>query len=167
MRPLTAFEAVPFGRSGTPPSSSLATRPPGTGRAWDDMGMDSTELREIPLFEGLSPQDLERVAGWFELIDVPAGWYLLNQGSYPEGFFVVLEGSVTVEREGIDVATVDAGDFFGEIALLEDDRRTATVTSATRVRAAVMDAAAFFEMCAEVPQIGQRVTSAAIERGQR
>jgi len=129
--------------------------------------MDTAELREIPLFEGLSDDEMQRVAGWFELIDVPAGWYLLNQGSYPEGFFVVLEGSVTVEREGIDVATVAAGDFFGEIALLEDDRRTATVASATRVRAAVMSAADFFEMCAEIPQIGQRVTAAALERGQR
>jgi len=129
--------------------------------------MDTAALRDIPLFEGLSDDEMQRVAGWFELIDVPAGWYLLNQGSYPEGFFVVLEGSVAVEREGIDVATIGAGDFFGEIALLEDDRRTATVASATRVRAAVMSAADFFEMCAEIPQIGQRVTAAALERGQR
>ena len=70
-----------------------------------------------------------------------------------------------MEREGIDVATIGAGDFFGEIALLEDDRRTATVASATRVRAAVMSAADFFEMCAEIPQIGQRVSAAALERG--
>lgn len=129
--------------------------------------MDTAELRDIPLFEGLPTQELARVAGWLEPIEVPAGWYLLNQGSYPEGFFVVLEGSVTVEREGTDVATIDAGDFFGEIALLEDDRRTATVTSATRVRAAVMNAADFFEMCAEIPRVCERVTAAALERGQR
>jgi CRP-like cAMP-binding protein len=62
---------------------------------------------------------------------------------------------------------IGAKDFFGESALLEDDRRTATVTSASRVRAAVMDAADFFEMCAEIPLIGQRVSAAAMERGQR
>ena len=129
--------------------------------------MDAAELLDIPLFEGLSTDDLERVAGWLEPIEVPSGWYLLNQGSYPEGFFVVLEGVVTVEREGIDVATLHAGDFFGEIALLEDDRRTATVTSASRVRAAVMTAADFFEMCAEVPAVGERVTAAAMRRGER
>jgi CRP/FNR family cyclic AMP-dependent transcriptional regulator len=129
--------------------------------------MDTAELRDIALFEGLSEDELERVAGWLEPIDVPSGWYLLNQGSYPEGFFVVLEGSVRVEREGVDVATIGAGDFFGEIALLEDDRRTATVTSVSRVRAAVMDAADFFEMCAEIPAIGHRVSAAALERGQR
>ena len=129
--------------------------------------MDTAELRDIALFEGLSGEELERVAGWLEPIEVPSGWYLLNQGSYPEGFFVVLEGSVRVEREGVEVATIGAGDFFGEIALLEDDRRTATVTSVSRVRAAVMDAADFFEMCAEIALIGQRVSATALERGQR
>ena len=112
-------------------------------------------------------EELDRIANWLEPIEVPSGWYLLNQGSYPEGFFVVLEGTVRVEREGTEVGTIGAKDFFGEIALLEDDRRTATVTSASRVRAAVMDAADFFEMCAEIPLIGQRVSAAAMERGQR
>ena len=109
-----------------------------------------------------------RVADWLEPIDVPAVGILLNQGSYPEGFFVVLEGTVRVEREGEEVATIGAGDFFGEIALLEDDRRTATVTSVGRVRAAVMDAANFFEMCAEIPLDGPARSSAiALERGKR
>ena len=129
--------------------------------------MDATELLDVPLFAGLSPEELDRIANWLEPIEVPSGWYLLNQGSYPEGFFVVLEGTVRVEREGAEVGTIGAKDFFGEIALLEDDRRTATVTSASRVRAAVMDAADFFEMCAEIPVIGQRVSAAALERGQR
>ena len=129
--------------------------------------MDATELLDVPLFEGLSAEELDRIANWLEPIEVPSGWYLLNQGSYPEGFFVVLEGTVSVEREGTEVGTIGAKDFFGEIALLEDDRRTATVTSASRVRAAVMDAADFFEMCAEIPLIGQRVSAAAMERGQR
>jgi cAMP-dependent protein kinase regulator len=129
--------------------------------------MDATELLDVPLFEGLSAEELDRIANWLEPIEVPSGWYLLNQGSYPEGFFVVLEGTVRVEREGTEVGMIGAKDFFGEIALLEDDRRTATVTSASRVRAAVMDAADFFEMCAEIPLIGQRVSAAAMERGQR
>ena len=130
--------------------------------------MDATELHDVPLFEGLSAEELDRIANWLEPIEVPSGWYLLNQGSYPEGFFVVLEGTVAWSARATRSATIGARDFFGEIALLEDDRRTATVvTSASRVRAAVMDAADFFEMCAEIPLIGQRVSAAAIERGQR
>ncbi len=129
--------------------------------------MDVALLDGIPLFEGLEPDALQRIADWLEPIDVPAGWFLLNQGSYPDGFFVVLEGEVTVERDGVPIAKIGPGDFFGEIALLEDDRRTATVTTATRVRAAVMDAPDFFEMCAEIPAISSRITDAAMRRSGR
>ncbi len=129
--------------------------------------MDVALLDGIPLFEGLEPDALQRIADWLEPIEVPAGWFLLNQGSYPDGFFVVLEGEVTVERDGVPIAKIGPGDFFGEIALLEDDRRTATVTTATRVRAAVMDAPDFFEMCAEIPAISSRITDAAMRRSGR
>jgi CRP-like cAMP-binding protein len=129
--------------------------------------MEAAAIAGIPLFEGLTADELQRIAVHLEPIDVPAGWFLLNQGSYPEGFFVVLEGEVTVERDGEPIATLGPGDFFGEVALLEDDRRTATVATATRVRAAVMEASDFFEMCAEIPAVSSRITSAAMQRGER
>jgi CRP-like cAMP-binding protein len=126
--------------------------------------IDIATITEIPLFEGLPPDQLERIAGWLEPIDVPAEWHLLNQGSYPDGFFVVLEGTVRIERDGDLVAELGPGQFFGEIALLEDNKRTATVATATRVRAAVMDQADFFEMTAQIPAISKRITDAAIAR---
>ena len=129
--------------------------------------MDVAAIGRIPLFEGLDEQQLQRIADWLEPVDVPAGWSLLNQGSYPEGFFVVLTGEVSVERDGAEVARLGPGEFFGEIALLEDDRRTATVTTATRVTAAVMEAGDFFEMCAEIPEISTRITTAAMRRSGR
>jgi CRP-like cAMP-binding protein len=126
--------------------------------------IDVDTITAIPLFEGLASEDLERIAAWLEPIDVPAEWHLLNQGSYPDGFFVVLEGTVRIERNGDLVAELGPGEFFGEIALLEDNKRTASVATATRVRAAVMDQADFFEMTAQVPVISKRITDAAISR---
>ena len=101
--------------------------------------IDVATIAAIPLFAGLPSDQLERIASRLEPIDVPAEWHLLNQGSYPDGFFVVLEGTVRIERNGDPVAELGPGEFFGEIALLEDNKRTATVATATRVRAAVMD----------------------------
>ena len=126
--------------------------------------IDVNAIVGIPLFEGLASEDLDRIAGWLEPIDVPAEWHLLNQGSYPDGFFVVLEGTVRIERNGDPIAELGPGEFFGEIALLEDNKRTATVATSTRVRAAVMDQADFFEMTAQIPAISKRITDAAISR---
>ncbi len=126
--------------------------------------IDVNAIAGIPLFEGLASEDLDRIAGWLEPIDVPAEWHLLNQGSYPDGFFVVLEGTVRIERNGDPIAELGPGEFFGEIALLEDNKRTATVATSTRVRAAVMDQADFFEMTAQIPAISKRITDAAISR---
>jgi voltage-gated potassium channel len=126
--------------------------------------IDVNTIAGIPLFEGLGSEDLDRIAGWLEPIDVPAEWHLLNQGSYPDGFFVVLEGTVRIERNGDPIAELGPGEFFGEIALLEDNKRTATVATSTRVRAAVMDQADFFEMTAQIPAISKRITDAAISR---
>jgi CRP-like cAMP-binding protein len=126
--------------------------------------IDVATIAAIPLFAGLPSDQLERIASRLEPIDVPAEWHLLNQGSYPDGFFVVLEGTVRIERNGDPVAELGPGEFFGEIALLEDNKRTATVATATRVRAAVMDQADFFEMTAEIPAISKRITDAAIAR---
>jgi CRP/FNR family transcriptional regulator, cyclic AMP receptor protein len=127
--------------------------------------MDDAALQGIPLFEGLAAGDLDKIAGWLEQIDVPADWYLVNQGSSPVGFFVVVEGRVNVDREGTVLATLGPGDFFGEIALLEGDRRTATVITATQVRALVMDADEFAQMVEEVPDVKARIDAAALERG--
>jgi CRP-like cAMP-binding protein len=128
--------------------------------------MGDLDLRTIPLFAGLADEDLARIDDWLEQIDVPADWYLVNQGSSPVGFFLVVSGEVKVEREGSVVATLGPGDFFGEIALLEGERRTATVITSTAVTALVMDADEFYAMCAEIPEVGARINAAAIARGE-
>jgi CRP-like cAMP-binding protein len=122
--------------------------------------MNAGELHGIPLFEGLSKKELERVARMADVVDVPAGYHLLYQGELPHEFFVILSGTADVERSGERIAGLGPGDFFGEIALVEDDRRTATVVAATPMTLAVMTTREFDSARHDFPAIGERIDAA-------
>ena len=126
--------------------------------------MDAGELHGVPLFDGLSRKELERVARWADVVEVPDGYHLLNQGSLPHEFFVILEGTADVQKLGETIAGLGPGDFFGEIALVEDDRRTATVVSATPMKLAVMSTREFDSIRHEFPAVGERIDAAVRDR---
>ena len=126
--------------------------------------MDPSRLDAIPLFEGFSGRDREQVARWADEIDLPAGNRLVEEGSFAHEFFVLLEGTVAVSRGGRHLADLGPGDFFGEIALVETDRRTATAVTATPVRAVVMHRRDFAAMDEQFPEVAQRIRQAILER---
>ena len=86
-------------------------------------------LKRVPLFAGLSPKEREKVARWADTVDLPAGKHLLDEGRLPHEFFVIVDGEVEVLHEEQRLATLGPGDFFGEIALIEHGRRTASVVT--------------------------------------
>jgi CRP-like cAMP-binding protein len=126
--------------------------------------VDTKSLERIPLFAGLSHKDRERVARWADEIDLPADKHLLDEGRLPHEFFVILDGGVEVTHDGERLATMGPGDFFGEIALVEHGRRTATVVTTEPTRLVVMSPAAFEGMRSEMPQVAQRIDEAVRQR---
>jgi CRP/FNR family cyclic AMP-dependent transcriptional regulator len=126
--------------------------------------MDAHRLDAIPLFAGLPKKERQQVARWADQIDVPAGHALLIQGRLAHEFFLILEGTVEVKKDGVHLADLGPGDFFGEIALVEHDRRTATVVTTSPVMAMVMLGRDFDEMRSELPHVAEKVQDAIRER---
>jgi CRP-like cAMP-binding protein len=126
--------------------------------------MDAKRLEEVPLFAGLSKKERERVARWADEIDEPAGYRLVDQGKFAHEFFVLLDGVVEVIKDERHLTDLGPGDFFGEIALVGHERRTATVRATTPVRAVVMHARDFGAMRSEMPSVCDRIENAIRER---
>jgi len=129
--------------------------------------MEGKELEGVPLFDGLSRKERDHVARWADVIDLPAGYRLADQGAFAHEFFALLDGTVEVTRDGERLVELGPGDFFGEIALVEHDRRTATVTATTPVTAIVMHARDFDAMRAEFPEVAGRIHDAVHARSPR
>ena|SRR5919197_3489952 len=121
-------------------------------------------LKTVPLFAGCSKQELRRIASIADEVDLKEGTKLTRQGERGREFFVLLDGTVAVERSGRSRGTRKAGDFIGEIALLTQSPRTATVTAKTPVRALVVTGRDFRGLLREAPEIQTKVLQALAER---
>ena len=124
------------------------------------------DLAGIPLFDALEPQDRATIAPWFELENVSPGVNLTGEGASGYSFFVLRDGTATVTIDGDEIRTLGPGDFFGELALLGDGRRTATVTTATPSQVLVLFGTEFRQLQQEHPEIAARVESALREVAQ-
>jgi CRP-like cAMP-binding protein len=126
--------------------------------------VDAAELAAIPLFADLGSSTREQVARLSDELDVPAGKELAHQGNFAHEFFVILDGRAEVTQDGKLVRELGPGDFFGEIGVLESERRTATVTAATPMRLAVLFAPSFRQIEATMPEVAREVRSAIRDR---
>ena len=126
--------------------------------------MNQARLKDVPLFSSMSGQDLAAVAQQTNEISVAAGTVLTREGDLGEEFFVIESGTAAVTRGGAPVAKLGAGDFFGEIALIREERRTATVTATSPMVLMVMTGADFRSLDRSRPEIREAVSEALTER---
>ena len=121
-------------------------------------------IRKVPLFSRLSKTELRDLAMLADEIDLRNGKEMTRQGAAGREFFVLLEGTADVEKNGRKINTLGPGDFFGEIALVSREPRTATVTATTPVRTLVITDRSFRRLLDESPQVKTKVMEAMAKR---
>ena len=118
------------------------------------------ELANVPLFASLTNDQLGELAKWFHVQNASEGVRLVGEGAPGYTFFIFLDGTAEVTREGEALATLGPGEFFGEIAILAEGRRTATVTSTSPARLLVLFGTEFRQLEAAHPDIASTITEA-------
>lgn len=121
-------------------------------------------LRTVPLFAHLSKRALRDVAGIATTIDVAAGRTFIEQGEAGREFFVVLAGEAEIRRADDLIAVRGPGEFFGEISLLLDRPRTATVTARTDMTLDVIERKDFKRLLLDHPELYDPLLAAVAQR---
>lgn len=124
-------------------------------------------LKAVPLFQRLGQRELERLGQLTDEVEVGLGDILARQGATGHEFFIVMDGHVTVLEGDKPKAHLGQGDFFGEIALLEERPRTATVRADGITRLLVLAHREFHALMDEFPEIRRAVLAALADRVRR
>jgi CRP/FNR family cyclic AMP-dependent transcriptional regulator len=121
-------------------------------------------LKTVPLFADLDERSLDAVGVLAREIEVAADHILMLEGEPGDEFYVIVEGTIRVERAGGAARSMTAGGFLGEIALLEGGPRTATATCVTDCRLLVIHRHEFERLMSALPHIERRIRTASARR---
>jgi CRP/FNR family transcriptional regulator, cyclic AMP receptor protein len=121
-------------------------------------------LKKVPLFADCSKAELRELAKSADELDLREGTVLTREGRPGREFFVLIDGTVKVTQDGKKVAELKGGDWLGEIALLTDKPRTATVTATSTVDVLVITDRRFRNVVESMPSIAIKVLGRVSER---
>ena len=121
-------------------------------------------LKAIPLFSGLGGRELDRIAQLMDEVDVASGTVLMRQGQQGHEMFIVVSGRFSIERDGHPIAECGPGDSLGEMALLSEGPRTATVTAVEPARLLVVGHREFHGLMAVSPEIRTHILETLVTR---
>jgi CRP-like cAMP-binding protein len=121
------------------------------------------QLRSVPLFGGCSDRELAFIASRADEVDIPGGKVLTQKGQSGGDFFIILEGRADVDADQ-GKRTLGPGEFFGEIALIDNGPRTATVKAATPMRCLVLGHSQFRDVLHQNGEIAVKILRAVTER---
>lgn len=121
-------------------------------------------LHSVPLFERLGRRELERIGQLADEVDVPAQKVLMRQGDLGHEMFVIASGSVRIDRDDETISNLGPGEWFGEMALVSEGRRTATATATEPSTLFVVAHREFHALMAEMPSVRTAVFECVADR---
>ena len=129
--------------------------------------MDESRLDGIPLFAGLTTGQRRKLAREMREVRLAEGDHLVDEGEFPLDFFVICEGNAAVISRGKHLTDLGPGDFLGEIGLLQEALRTASVIATSPIAALAIPARVFREMASSMPEASEQIKAAMQERLER
>jgi CRP-like cAMP-binding protein len=121
-------------------------------------------LKKVPLFAGCTKGELQQLAKTADELDLREGTVLTREGRPGREFFVLVDGTARVTRNGRKLADLGPGDWLGEIALITNSPRTATVTATSPLDVLVITDRRFHQLVETMPSIAMKVLSSVGER---
>jgi CRP/FNR family cyclic AMP-dependent transcriptional regulator len=113
----------------------------------------SDVLEQVPLLSGLSNRDRNRLAKSMKELTFPAGKQIVVEGKRGVGFFIIVDGNAAVTIGGREIRMLGPGDYFGEMALVHGEERSATVTADSELRCLTMTSWVFKGFVADHPNV--------------
>lgn len=111
----------------------------------------------LPLFAGCTPDELEAIDRLADEVTVPAGRTVITQGDLGQEFALIVSGEADIVKDGVPVASIGAGDYFGEVALLDSITRTASVVARTDLVLEVLDRRGFNTLLDDLPRLSRSI----------
>ena len=126
--------------------------------------MDVERLRAIPLFQSVDEEHLGRVAPFVSQVEVSAGKQLVTEGDFAYEFMAIEDGTAEVRRGDEKLAELGPGDYFGEVGLLETEKRQATVIAKTDMKLLTLDQWDMKRLEKELPDAAEEIHRTVRER---
>ena len=127
--------------------------------------MDASQLKRIPIFADVPDEDLSVITTFATTEEVPEGKTIVREGDYANAFMAIEEGSARVTRDGQEVGQLGQGDIFGEIGVIEKEKRTASVEATSRVKLIKIEHWELNRMKKKLPDVYEKIANLAAERG--
>jgi CRP-like cAMP-binding protein len=125
---------------------------------------DTGELKSLNRLENLSDADLARVVNSGRRVQLPADWSLIWEKTPADKAYLIISGTVSVRKNGVEIAMLGPGDVIGEMAIVEHKLRSATVVSTTPLDVIHFTREQLVDLLAEVPAFGDAIRATTADR---